>query len=311
MTMLKLTDICKKFNKGTVDESRVFENFGLFVEKGQFVSIVGSNGSGKTTLLNLISGTIPIDSGKIELLTACTDRTRKANAPIKMQQGNSQHSELYGGGVHDDPSASSELPPPQTPLLREEYVNIDSLPEFKRAKRIGRVFQDPSKGTAPTMTIAENLSIADNKNKSYSLTFGLNKKRMNFYREELSSLGLGLEDKMNVKVGSLSGGQRQALSLFMSTLVSPDLLLLDEHTAALDPKASSLVMELTDKIIKEKRLTALMVTHNLRFAVEYGNRLLMMDKGKCIIDKTGKDKDLITVDDILGTFNSISIECGN
>ena len=161
------------------------------------------------------------------------------------------------------------------------------------------------------MTILENMSLADNKGKPFGLSFGVNKKRENFYKEQLVTLGLGLEDKMNVKVGSLSGGQRQAVSLIMATLTPIDFLILDEHTAALDPKTAEIIMELTDKVVKEKNLTAMMVTHNLRFAVEYGNRLLMMDKGKIIMDKNEAEKQDTSIDDILKVFNEISIECGN
>jgi len=183
--------------------------------------------------------------------------------------------------------------------------------EFTRYKRIGRVYQDPSLGTCPHMTILENMSLADNKGKPFGLSGGVNRKRAAYYREQLASLGLGLEDKMNVQVGSLSGGQRQAVSLLMATLTPLDFLILDEHTAALDPRTAEIIMELTDKIVKEKALTAIMVTHNLRYAVEYGTRLLMMDKGNIVLDKSGEEKKNMKTDDILHIFNQISIECGN
>lgn len=257
--MIELKNIDKYFNVGTVNESCIFNGFSLSVKKGEFVSIVGSNGSGKTTLLNLISGTLPIDSGNIIL----------------------------------------------------DGTDITSAPEYKRAARIARVFQDPSVGTVPSMTILENLSLAENKGKPYLFGFAVNKHKSDKYREMVSKLGLGLEDKMNVPVGLLSGGQRQALSLIMSTLTPMDLLLLDEHTAALDPKTAETIMELTDKIVKEKNITTLMVTHNLRYAVEYGNRIIMMHNGETVIDKGGAEKSGINVDDLLDVFNSISIECGN
>lgn len=155
------------------------------------------------------------------------------------------------------------------------------------------------------------MSLADNKGKPFGLSFALNKKRYDFYREQLSSLGLGLEDKLHVKMGSLSGGQRQAVSLVMATLTPIDFLVLDEHTAALDPKTAEIIMELTDKVVKQKKLTAVMVTHNLRYAVEYGTRLVMMDRGNIILDKAGEDKKNTSIDDILAIFNKISIECGN
>lgn len=183
--------------------------------------------------------------------------------------------------------------------------------EFDRARLIGRVFQDPSKGVAGDMTIAENMSLADNKGKLYGLTAGLSKKRLGYYREILAQLNLGLEDKMDVRIGSLSGGQRQAVSLLMATLTPIKFLILDEHTAALDPKTADIIMELTDKIVREKNLTAIMVTHNLRYAVDYGTRLVMMDKGNAVIDKSGAEKKKLTTDDVLGVFNRISIECGN
>ena len=186
---------------------------------------------------------------------------------------------------------------------------INSLEEFKRYRRIGRVYQNPALGT--NMTMLENLSLADNKGKRFGLSRGTNYKRRDYYREQLAALGLGLENKMDVKLGSLSGGQRQAVALVMATLTPIDFLILDEHTAALDPKTAEIIMELTDKVVKEKNLTAIMVTHNLRYAVEYGSRLLMMDKGHIVLDKEGEEKQALVVDDILHLFNQISIECGN
>lgn len=194
-------------------------------------------------------------------------------------------------------------------LIGGEKVN--SLEEYKRYKRIGRVYQNPALGTCPNLTMMENLSLADNKGKHYGLSAGVNHKRRDYYREQLAMLGLGLENKMDVCLGSLSGGQRQAVALVMATLTPIDFLILDEHTAALDPKTADIIMELTDKVVKEKKLTAVMVTHNLRYAVEYGNRLLMMDKGHIILDKNADEKAKVTVDDLLHIFNHISIECGN
>lgn len=188
---------------------------------------------------------------------------------------------------------------------------INSLEEFKRYRRIGRVYQNPALGTCPNMTMLENLSLADNKGKAFGLGRGTNYKRKDFYREQLAALGLGLENKMDVKLGSLSGGQRQAVALVMATLTPIDFLILDEHTAALDPKTAEIIMELTDKVVREKNLTAIMVTHNLRYAVEYGSRILMMDKGHIVLDKAGEEKQALAVNDILHLFNQISIECGN
>ena len=189
--------------------------------------------------------------------------------------------------------------------------DITNKKEFLRYKDIGRVYQDPSMGTCPDMTILENMAIADNKAKSYGLSLGINRSRVEYYKEQLRSLNLGLEDKLHVKVGALSGGQRQAMSLLMATMTKLKFLILDEHTAALDPKTADLIMELTDSIVKEKKLTTLMVTHNLRYAAEYGDRLIMMNKGHIVLDKAGQDKAKQKVNDILDIFNQISIECGN
>ncbi|MDO5411147.1 MAG: ATP-binding cassette domain-containing protein [Lachnospiraceae bacterium] len=183
--------------------------------------------------------------------------------------------------------------------------------DFVRTRKIGRVYQDPAKGTCPSMDILENLSIADNKGKPYNLKRGLKKHKIDYYRELLRGLNLGLEDKLYTKVGALSGGQRQTLALLMATMKPIELLILDEHTAALDPKTAETVMELTDKVVKEKQVTTLMVTHNLRYAVEYGNRLLMMHQGRAIMDKKGEEKASMSTEDILSVFNEISIECGN
>ena len=189
--------------------------------------------------------------------------------------------------------------------------DITNEKSYKRYRRIGRVFQNPALGTCPAMTILENMSIADNKAKSFNLRRGTDKKRIDYYKTLLSDLNLGLENKLDVKVGSLSGGQRQAMALLMSTMTPIDFLILDEHTAALDPKTADLIMELTDKLVREKQLTTMMFTHNLRYAVEYGSRLLMMHQGEAVIDADGKEKKQLTIDDLLGQFNRISIECGN
>ncbi len=257
--MLELRNINKYYNAGTVNEMCLFENFNLKIEKGEFVSVVGSNGSGKTTMLNLICGSIPLDSGDI--------------------------------------------------FINE--TNITKMAEYKRQRRIGRVYQNPALGTCPNMTILENMALADNKGKPFNLLPGTNRSRIDFYRDQLKILGLGLEDKLNVKVGVLSGGQRQAMALLMSTMTPIEFLILDEHTAALDPKTADIIMELTDKIVREKELTTIMVTHNLRFAVEYGNRLLMMHQGHAVLDKNAEEKACMAVEDILDVFNRISIECGN
>lgn len=194
-------------------------------------------------------------------------------------------------------------------FLREK--DITKMPEYRRSAHIGRVFQDPSKGTCPSLTILENMSLADNKGKPFGLHRGVDKKRLSYYQSQLELLQLGLENKVHLPVGVLSGGQRQALALLISTMTPIDLLVLDEHTAALDPKSSENVMYLTDKLVREKNLTSIMVTHNLRFAVEYGNRVVMMHAGNAVIDAAGEAKKAYAVEDLLNVFNEISIECGN
>lgn len=189
--------------------------------------------------------------------------------------------------------------------------DITRMKEHIRHRKIGRVYQNPAMGTCPSMTILENMSLADNKGKAFDLFPGINKKRKDEYRDMLSTLGLGLEDKMDVKVGSLSGGQRQAMALLMATLTPIEFLILDEHTAALDPKTAEIIMQLTGKIVEEKKITTMMVTHNLRYAIEYGDRLVMMHQGNAVIDKAGVEKSNLAIDDILAKFNEISIECGN
>lgn len=189
--------------------------------------------------------------------------------------------------------------------------DISDEKEFVRHRRIGRVFQYPSKGTCPSMNIIENLSIADNKGRKYGLSRGLNKARIDYYRDILADLDLGLENQMDSPVGSLSGGQRQAVALLMATLQPIEFLILDEHTAALDPKTAEIIMKLTDDIVREKKVTTIMVTHNLRYAVDYGERLIMMHQGNSILDKKGEDKEQMSIDDLLSIFNEISIECGN
>lgn len=189
--------------------------------------------------------------------------------------------------------------------------DITQMPEHKRQRKIGRVYQNPAMGTCPNMTILENMSLADNKGKPFNLGRGTNRQREEYYKERLRTLNLGLEEKMGIKVGALSGGQRQAMALLMSTMTPIEFLILDEHTAALDPKTAELIMQLTDQIVKEKKLTTIMVTHNLRYALEYGNRLVMMHQGEVVMDCKGQEKENLQIETLLEKFNRISIECGN
>ena len=189
--------------------------------------------------------------------------------------------------------------------------DITRQKEFVRNRRIGRVYQNPAMGTCASMTILENMAMADNKGRRYGLGRGTDKRRIDFYRDQLSKLGLGLEDKLYVKAGVLSGGQRQAMALLMSTMTPIEFLILDEHTAALDPKTAEIIMQLTGRIVAEKQLTTIMVTHNLRYAVEYGDRVLMMHQGHAELDLSGEARRNLRVEDLLTRFNEISIECGN
>ena len=257
--MLELQNITKRFNIGTVDESTIFENFNFKVEKGEFVSIIGSNGSGKTTLLNLTCGSLKPEEGKI--------------------------------------------------LFNDK--NITNVSEYKRAKLIGRVFQEPKIGTCADLTILENMALADNKNKPFGLGKCVNKKRIDYYKSLLEHCDMGLENRLGVQVGTLSGGQRQALALVIANMTDIELLILDEHIAALDPKSSERVMQLTQSLVEKNGITTMMVTHNLRFAVEYGNRLVMMHEGKVVMDLKGEDKKNAEVEDLLKVFDEISIEKGN
>ena len=185
-------------------------------------------------------------------------------------------------------------------------VDVTGLPEFKRAAFLGRVFQDPMTGTTATMQIDENLALAARRGQRRGLSWGITKKEKERYHELLKELDLGLEDRMTSKVGLLSGGQRQAVTLLMASLQKPKLLLLDEHTAALDPKTAAKVLTLTDKIIKENNLTAMMVTHNMRDAIAHGNRLIMMHEGKVILNIAGEEKKKLTVPDLLAMFSRAS-----
>ena len=248
--ILQLTDICKTFNRGSVNEKVALKNLSLTVNDGDFITVIGGNGAGKSTLLNAICGTFRVDEGKI----------------------------ILGGR------------------------DVTRLSEYKRAKYLGRVFQDPMTGTSPNMEIQENLALAYRRGKRRSLMPGIRKSEKELYREQLARLGLGLEDRMTAKVGLLSGGQRQSLALLMATLNKPELLLLDEHTAALDPKTAAKVLAFTEEIAAENNLTTIMITHNMLDAIRCGNRLIMMQEGRVIYDVSGDEKKSLKVEDLLQRF---------
>ena len=193
--------------------------------------------------------------------------------------------------------------------------DITTLEKHKRNAFISKVYQNPSLGTSPSMTVFENLSMADNKGRKFDLTFGLNKRRKKHYRALLAQLNLGIEDQMDTEVGLLSGGQRQSLALIMATLNKPEVLLLDEHTAALDPKTSEIIMEKTKKVVEESSIPTLMITHNLSDAIKYGNRLIMLHQGRVVLDIRGEEKKNLTPEKLLEEFHkllrvTIDIGCG-
>ncbi|MGN0369478.1 MAG: ABC transporter ATP-binding protein [Butyrivibrio sp.] len=248
--MLRVENISKTFNPGTVNEKKALDGLSLTLESGDFVTVIGGNGAGKSTLLNALAGTWKVDSGKIFI------------------DGN----------------------------------DVTKMPEHKRAAFLGRVFQDPMMGTAATMGIDENLALAARRGKIRGLGRGITSRERAEYKELVATLDLGLEDRITSKVGLLSGGQRQAITLLMASLKKPKLLLLDEHTAALDPKTAAKVLETTEEIVNRDHLTTLMITHNMRDAIAHGNRLIMMNNGKIILDISGEDKRRLTVDDLLEKF---------
>ena len=250
--MLKIDNISKTFNPGTVNEKAALTNLSLDLKNGDFATIVGSNGAGKSTMFNAIAGTFIVDEGNIYL----------------------------------------------------DGEDITFKKEHVRSKVIGHLFQDPLKGTAPNMTIEENMALAYLRasNHSSQLFSRISSKDKARFREQLSLLGMGLEDRMKQPVGLLSGGQRQALTLLMATFVTPKLLLLDEHTAALDPATAEKVLDLTKSIVAERGITCLMVTHNMHQALEVGNRTLMMNAGRIVFDTSGEERANLTVNDLLEKF---------
>ncbi|MCI6317669.1 MAG: ABC transporter ATP-binding protein [Spirochaetia bacterium] len=249
--MLKLTNITKTFNPGTITEKKVLRGIDLELDDGDFVTVIGGNGAGKSTLLNIIAGVHYPDTGFVS--------------------------------------------------LNDKDMTI--VPEHIRAKYLGRVFQDPMMGTAANMSIEENLAMAMRRGKKRGLCWHIKDNEREFYKDRLSLLELGLENRLSAKIGLLSGGQRQAITLLMATLQKPELLLLDEHTAALDPKTAKKVLEITDALVKKDNLTTFMVTHNMKDALLYGNRLIMMMEGKIIFDVKGEEKKKLTVEDLLEKFS--------
>ncbi len=255
--MLSLENVCLSFHKGTVNEKNVIQNLSLELEKGDFMTILGSNGAGKSTLFNLIAGTLLPDCGTITL----------------------------------------------------DGRDITRLPDYKRSKQIGRLFQDPLRGTAPNMTIEENMALAYLRASRVKSPFSVVSRRdREEFRDRLRQLGMGLEDRMHQPVGLLSGGQRQALTLLMATLVTPQVLLLDEHTAALDPATAEVVLELTRKIVAENGITCLMITHNLASALALGNRTIMMAEGQIQVDLKGQQRQGLSPDDLLQLFRSRGLD---
>lgn len=248
--MLDIHHVSKTFAKGTVNEHVALKDVNLHLDKGEFVTIVGSNGAGKSTLFNMICGSFMQDGGTISL----------------------------------------------------DGKDISFMPEHKRARIIGRVFQDPMKGTAPHMTIEENLALAYTRAHSSALSIALSKKKSDFFREKVARFNMGLEDRMKTKIGLLSGGQRQVVTLLMCTICTPKLLLLDEHTAALDPVTAKRVMEITNEIVAENNITTMMITHNMASALTTGNRTIMMDDGEIIIDLDDEKRKGMTVPDLLSMY---------
>ena len=252
--MLRVENVWKTFNAGTVNEKTALSGLNLHLNEGDFVTVIGGNGAGKSTMLNAVAGVWPVDEGKIFI----------------------------------------------------DSVDVTKLPEHKRAAYLGRVFQDPMTGTAAGMQIEENLALAARRGAKRFLKPGITQKEREYYKERLASLGLGLEDRLTSKVGLLSGGQRQALTRLMATLKKPRLLLLDEHTAALDPKTAAKVLDATDRIVGEDQLTTLMITHNMKDAIAHGNRLIMMYEGHVIYDVAGEEKKNLKVSDLLAKFEEVS-----
>lgn len=264
--ILTISNLNKTFYPNTLNEKKALKNLNLTLNSGDFVTIIGSNGAGKSTLFNAICGNFYPDSGKIIL----------------------------------------------------DGKNLIGLSEYQRALEIGRLFQDPMKGSAPTLTIEENLALAYGRKHKFNLFhkkkettttkrknhfFALNKQDTNYFRELLETLDLGLENRMKVKVGTLSGGQRQAVSLLMSTISSPKLLLLDEHTAALDPATAKKILAITTEIVKKENITTMMITHDINASLSLGNRTIMLDEGEVIFELDGEQRENMTGEELLSYYS--------
>ncbi len=254
--MITLENIRMVFAPDTPDENIALSKINLHINKGDFITVIGSNGAGKSTLYNVIAGTYTASAGKIIL-------------------SNGQNTK-----------------------------DISRDKEYVRSRYIGRIFQNPLLGTAGKMTLEDNMMICHKKGNK-GLTISLNNKMRDYFKSKLEVLGMGLENRLKDNVELFSGGQRQALTLLMAVMSEPDLLLLDEHTAALDPTNAKLVMDLTQKFAEEHNLTVMMITHNMRHALEYGNRLLMMDAGNIILDIEENEKNKLSMDDIIHRFKQI------
>lgn len=234
-----------------------------------------------------------------------TPDEKKALQTINLELKKGEFVTIIGGNGAGKSTLMNCISGIQIPDVGDVIINgeqVTHLPEYKRAAYIGRVFQDPMAGTAPSMTIEENLAMAYARNKKRKLRLGVTKKRREIFREYLQTLNLGLEDRLNAKVGFLSGGERQALSLLMATFTEPDILLLDEHTAALDPSRAELITTITADIVEKFELTTLMVTHNMQQALDLGDRLFMMDAGEVIFDVNGEEKQKLTIEHLLQEF---------
>jgi putative ABC transport system ATP-binding protein len=272
--VIRIESLVKVFNPGTADEALALNNITLRVNKGDFITIIGSNGAGKSTLYNAISGTIPVSSGHIFI------------------RDDGRH-----GAPYSDMDAVRNIP-------QNGEREITREAEYRRFRYIGRIFQNPLLGTAGKMSLEDNMVICYRKGYK-GLRISLNKRLREEFRERLRVLEMGLENRLQDNVELLSGGQRQALTLLMTVMSRPNLLLLDEHTAALDPRNAELIMNLTVKFARDYCLTVMMITHNMNHALEFGNRLLMMDSGEIILDIDAAEKAKLSAADIVQRFKDI------